>query len=247
MSSSTYKLLPKTAIIIGATSGIGEALAEQLSQAGYTLGLTGRRVEKLNGLKSTSPSPVFIQQMDVSNFNEAEGAFHTLVKQIGHVDLVIINAGINHINKNLKKELEIETIGTNCSGFVTIATTAFNYFKANGGGHLVGMSSIAKHRGNPVGQAYSSSKAFVSNYLEGLHIKAFKEDLKINVTDIRPGFVDTAMAKGDGIFWCASPQKAAQQIIKAINKQNRYAYITKRRRLIGILLKILPFALYKRL
>ena len=72
-------------------------------------------------------------------------------------------------------------------------------------------------------------------------------NLPIAVTDIQPGFVDTAMAKGEGLFWVASPQKAALQIYETIRKRKKHAYITRRWRLIGWALKIMPDFIYHRL
>ena len=86
----------------------------------------------------------------------------------------------------------------------------------------------------------------MSNYLEGLRIKAFQEKLSITITDIKPGFVDTDMAKGEGKFWVATPQRAAEQIYSAIKKQKQHAYITHRWRLIGWALKLMPNWLYQR-
>ncbi len=87
----------------------------------------------------------------------------------------------------------------------------------------------------------------MSNYLEGLRNRAAKAGLPIVVTDIQPGFVDTQMAKGERLFWVAPPQKAAWQIYKAIQRNAKHCYITKRWRLIGWLLKVLPASLYAKL
>jgi short-subunit dehydrogenase len=120
-------------------------------------------------------------------------------------------------------------------------------FLAQGYGHLAGISSIAALRGSWEAPAYNASKAFASNYLEGMHAKAVKSGKPIYVTDIQPGFVDTAMAQGEGLFWIASPQKAANQILEAIRKRKRHAYITRRWRLIGWILKLLPDFIYTKL
>ena len=67
------------------------------------------------------------------------------------------------------------------------------------------------------------------------------------VTDIKPGFVDTKMAKGNGRFWVAPLSKATDQIINAIDRKKRVAYVTKRWWLIAQLMKLIPYALYKRI
>ncbi|MCK4462930.1 MAG: SDR family NAD(P)-dependent oxidoreductase, partial [Candidatus Omnitrophica bacterium] len=174
-------------------------------------------------------------------------SFEKLINEMGNLDILIINAGIGHINPSLDWLMEKETIDTNISGFTALATAGMRYFIKKGAGHLVGISSIASIRGSDTAPAYSASKAFMSNYLEGLNRKVAKEKLPITITDIQPGFVDTAIVKGDKIFWMVSPKKAAKQIYNAINEKKRIAYITKRWILIAWLLKILPGYLYRKL
>jgi short-subunit dehydrogenase len=141
---------------------------------------------------------------------------------------------------------EQHTLDVNVYGFCALAGLAYNYFAEQGHGHLVGISSIGALRGNPVAPAYNASKAFMSNYLEGLRKKAFKDKIQITITDIKPGFVDTDMAKGEGKFWVASPRSAAEQIFAAIRNKKAHAYITRRWCLIGWLLKLMPNWLYQK-
>ena len=99
-------------------------------------------------------------------------------------------------------------------------------------------------RGNGISPAYNASKAYQINYLEGIRQKVTKLRLPIFVTDVRPGFVDTDMAKGDGLFWVAPVEKAGKQIFHAIQKKKRIVYVTKRWKLIAQILKIIPSSLY---
>ena len=87
-------------------------------------------------------------------------------------------------------------------------------------------------------RAYNASKAFVSNYLDGLRQKVRRLQLPIAVTDVRPGFVATAMAQGQGLFWVASPEKAARQIAAAIRLRKKRVYVTRRWALIAALLRL---------
>jgi len=128
-----------------------------------------------------------------------------------------------------------------------MCNVAFEYFREKGAGHIVGISSLSAIRGSGEGPAYNASKAFASNYLEGLRQNAVKQKLPLTVTDIQCGLVDTAMAKGEGLFWVAPPAKAAGQILDAIRKKKDHAYITKRWRIIALLLKALPGWLYCRI
>jgi short-subunit dehydrogenase len=122
-----------------------------------------------------------------------------------------------------------------------------NYFKKQGHGHLVNISSVAGIRGNGLAPSYNASKAYQINYLEGLRLNAYKSKSTIYVTDVRPGFVDTEMAKGDGLFWVSPVEKAAEQIYTAIKQKKNTAYISKRWKLIGYLLKIIPYSILKKL
>ena len=234
----------KNAIIIGASSGIGRELAKILSQNGYNLGLTGRRQDLLISLQKELSTQSFVKQIDVSQESEAMKLLNELLEEMSGTDLIVINAGIGFINPNLNWKEEKETIDVNISGFTAMANVAVEFFSKKGSGHIVGISSIAALRGNGKAPAYSASKAFMSNYLEGLRQKFGKLGSPIAVTDIQPGFVDTEMAKGEGKFWVAPPEKAARQIYEAIRKKKKHAYITKRWRIIAWVLKILPDRLY---
>ncbi|MFH1966047.1 MAG: SDR family NAD(P)-dependent oxidoreductase [Acidobacteriota bacterium] len=236
----------RKAIIIGATSGIGRALAQVLSANGYVVGITGRRLHLLEQLKDELPNQTYIRSMDVSQ-ESAVGALQMLIDEMQGVDLVVLNAATGSIDMELLWEKEKITIETNVLGFAAAANVAFHHFQHRGSGHLVGISSVAGIRGGGGAPAYSASKAFVSNYLQGLRYISEKRKLNITVTDIQPGFVDTAMAQGDHVFWSALTQKAAAQIYRAIRKKKKHTYITKRWRIIAWALKVMPDGFYNKL
>jgi len=102
----------------------------------------------------------------------------------------------------------------------------------------VAISSVAGIRGSRQAPSYNATKSYQINYLEGLRQKSIKSKKPIFVTDIRPGLVDTDMAKGDGLFWVMSVEKVTKQIFKAIKNKSKVAYVTKRWGLIGRLLKL---------
>jgi len=184
--------------------------------------------------------------MDVQDFSTLEPICNELVSQMGGLDLLIISAGIGEENKNLNFDVENSVIKTNIQGFTCIADWSVRYFKEQGYGHLVNISSIAGIRGNGISPSYNATKAYQINYLEGLRINVKEYTPSITITDVRPGFVDTAMAKGEGLFWVAPVQKAAEQIFEAIKQKKKVVYITKRWRLIALLLRIIPFSILKR-
>jgi short-subunit dehydrogenase len=237
----------KKAIVIGASSGIGRELSKILAGNGYAVGIMARRTHLLDELRSGMGSDVFVERIDVSDPDAAKDSLTRLIGNMGGVDLVVISSGTGHLNAELDWALENDAIKTNVTGFAAIANVAIKHFMEKGTGHLVGISSIAALRGGRESPAYNASKAFESNYLEGLRQKVRKLGLPIAITDIKPGFVKTAMAKGDGIFWAADADRAANQIYDAIKRRKPGAYITRRWRLVAWLIKLLPAFIYERL
>lgn len=236
----------KKAIVVGASSGIGKAIAQRLALEGYEVGLMSRRISLLEDLQKEINVKSFIQFVDVTCDIEAKKAFESLVQKMGRVDLVVVNAGVFHENTAFKWEKEKSTIEVNVLGFAAMAHSAMEYFLTQGHGHLVGISSISAIRGEGSTPSYNASKAFVSNFLEGLRLKGFKAKKNIWVTDIQPGWVETDMTKGCETFWMASAEKAARQIYDAIKTRRARAYITHRWRLYAWLLKLSPNWFYQR-
>ncbi|TAL39336.1 MAG: SDR family NAD(P)-dependent oxidoreductase [Spirochaetes bacterium] len=230
----------KRAIVIGASSGIGRELAMRLSRDGWVVGLAARRRTMLEDIQRELPLSSFVQVMDIARDDEVEDAFNDLTARIGGADLVVISAGTGYLNPELDWEKERATIEVNIKGFAAVANAAMKHFLARGAGHLAGISSVAGVRGNGTAPAYSASKAFVSNYLEGLRCAAKKSGADITVTDIVPGYVDTEMAKGEGLFWVASPETAARQIVRALIRKKPRVYVTRRWALVAMVLRHLP-------
>lgn len=236
----------KKIIIIGASSGIGREIACRYVEKRNKVGITGRRENLLNELKEKFPAQIFISAFDVMG-NENQEKIHQLIEEIGGLDILIYNSGYGDPSKELNFEIESTTTKTNVNGCVEIVSYAFNFFVAQGYGQIAITSSVASVRGNSWAPAYSASKAFMSNYAEGLNIKAKRLKKKIIVTDIRPGFINTKMAKGSGRFWIVPKEKAADQIIHAIAKKKRIAYVSRRWWLVAQIMKILPYSIYRRI
>ena len=237
----------KKAIIIGATSGIGKALAKTLINDNYKVGITGRRTELLNELKAENTEKYYIQTLDVADTEKAIEAIEKLVEELGGLDLLIISSGTGDINKTLDFQIEKRTIDVNVTGFTSIADWTFNFFEKQKYGHLVVISSVAGLRGEWQAPSYNATKAYQINYAEALRKKAKKVKSQIFVTDIRPGFVNTDMAKGEGLFWVANVDKAVKQIYSAIRQKKRVAYITKRWCFVAMILKRLPNFIYDKM
>lgn len=235
----------KKAIIIGASSGIGEALARLLSKKGYHVGLAARRQERLERIaRELTHSKIAV--LNVDDVEKAQQQLVNFIDEFKQVNLFVICAGVGFENPDLAWEAEFKTISTNVVGFAAMANTICLHLQSQGKGTLAAISSISALRGHRTAPAYGASKAFMSNYLEGLRHSFAKRNLPVSVLDIQPGFVDTAMAKGDNLFWVAPPEKAAKQIYKAILKRKRHVYVTKRWRLFAWIIKIMPAWMYHR-
>lgn len=237
----------KKAIIIGATSGIGRGLAQLLVDNNYKVGLTGRRTELLNELKNENPDSFFINSFDVTDTKTAREKLEELTTELGGLDLLIISSGTGDLNDDLDFEIEKRTINTNVLGFTCVADWVFNYFEKQKFGHLVAISSVGGLRGSRQAPSYSATKAYQINYLEGLRQKATNLKYPIFVTDVRPGFVATAMAKSKLLFWVATVDNATRQIFEAINKKKKVVYVTKRWAFVAFILKRIPRQIYDRL
>ena len=232
----------KKILIIGGSSGLGRQLATVYARDGHTVAVLARRGQLLNELKNEYPS-IIIQQADVADASIGQ-VVGQLIGAMKGLDILILSASVIHINNELTPAPEEETISVNVVGYTRIINTAWSYLKSAGGGQIVGITSIAAARGNKWAPAYHASKAFQSVYLESLRIKAKHEKNNIRITELIPGYMDTAMAKGDRKFWVSSVEKAARQSYKAIQLNKKRAFITKRWWLIYHVQRLLPIFIY---
>jgi short-subunit dehydrogenase len=235
-----------TAVIVGASSGIGEAVARVLAGKGWRLALLARRLDRLEAIAAELGADTIVRRIDVAD-RACGVVLRELVADLGGADLVVISAGTGHLNRNLEAAPDADTVAVNVFGFMSVAQEAMRHFLASGRGHLVGISSVAALRGSGEATAYAASKAFQSTYLDGLRELARSRRLPITVTEVQPGFVDTAMMKTDRPLpfivrkmLVASPAGAAAQIVRAIRNQRKHAYITRRYAVIAFLLRRLP-------
>jgi len=238
--------MDKKAIIVGASSGIGKALALVLAQQGYKVGITGRRGEMLEEIKGLNPNAIIPMEADATH-PEAEKELDGLVTALGGLDLFVISAGMGMPNKTLDYSIENATNQLNVVAFTKMVNWGVHFFENQGHGHLANISSVASRRGGRLTPSYNASKAYQSNNFEGVRQRFYKLKLPIHTTDLRPGFVDTAMAQGSGIFWMAPKEKAAKQIYNAIKGKKPVVYITKRWALIAFIFSNMPKWMHKRL
>ena len=234
-------------VFIGATSGIGKALFEKYANEDNRIGIIGRRAHLLDELHQNYPSKTIPAKADITKLEEIEQAINALHKEMEYIDLAIVCSGTGDINATLEYSIERPAIDTNIVGWTFVIDMLYHILEQQGHGHLVAITSAGGLRGEATAPAYSATKAYQINYVEALRKKAFKNGGHIIVTDIRPGLVDTAMAKGEGLFWVMPVEKVANQIITAIRKKKSKVYVTRRWHILAILNKYLPYCLYKRM
>ena len=187
-----YKM-QKSILITGASSGIGRALAFEFSRRGYALGLSARRLELLESLRDElgRETQVAIAKLDVADLERVPEVLHKIADQLGGVQIVIANAGVGE--RSYPGEgtfhLDSKVIEINVLGAMATIDAGTEILKKEGGGQIVGISSVAGFRGLSTTPAYSASKAALSTYMEG--IRNNLKQHKIAVTVLNPGFIDT--------------------------------------------------------
>lgn len=236
----------KRIVIVGASSGIGYALARKCLAAGWTVGAAGRRIEALEALQRSAPEQVVIEAFDVTD-DEAPRHLESLVERLGGMDIYFHAAGIGRQNTALAPEIELRTARTNVEGFIRMTTAAFGYFRSRGGGHIAVISSIAGTKGLGSAPAYSATKRFQSTYLDALAQLAHMARIRIRMTDIRPGFVDTPLLQCGPYPMLMRPERVAESIFRALCRGRRRLVIDGRYRTLVFLWRLVPEWLWERL
>ena len=237
----------KKAIIMGASSGIGREVALLLLADGWHLGLSARRQEPLLEIKTLAPERVEVMAIDVTQ-PDAGDLLLTLIQRMDGIDLYFHASGIGHQNRTLDSDIEMRTMDTNAIGFTRMIGTAYRYFAERGEGHIVAITSIAGTKGLGPAPAYSATKALQSTYLQALEQQAHQRGLPIRITDIRPGFVDTALLRGDFHYpMLMRPESVARDIVRSIHHRHHIRIIDLRYRLLTFFWRLVPNWLWRRM
>lgn len=219
----------KVIFLTGASSGIGEALALELAARGAILGILARRSDLLNGIKHECErlgGKTLTYVCDVTRPSDVRAAAENLRAEFGHIDILIANAGVggnDEETRSLAPTAVKRVIDTNLLGAVNAVHAVLPEMLERGGGHLVGISSLAGSRGLPRSAAYSASKAGLNAYLESVRLDV--QDKGVAVTIVQPGFIKTPLTAGraNKMPFIMELEDAIPLIIKAIEKKKKFA------------------------
>ena len=258
--------MKKRAIVMGATSGIGQEVARLLAANGYEVGIAGRREERLVQMAQATPGIVTHRQIDVTK-EDAPTELYKLIEELGGMDLYFHSSGIGWENVALDADKELKTVETNGVGFVRMVSAAYNWFaeqradeakqRAEGYEQRAGdkerkariacITSIARTRGLGAAPAYSATKRMQAHYLECLSQQARMRHLNIGITDIRPGFVATDLIAGSHFPLQLKTEDVARTIVRAIERGSEVVTIDWRYRLLVAAWQLIPRWLWVRL
>lgn len=234
----------KKAIVIGAASGIGRELAKQLIARGYLVGLFDKKCDLLAEFQKEAGGISFVKCADLLDPLRAMRLLEELVQEMGGLDLLVISAAITPpLDSGFDWEKESGTFKVNVEGFAAMANVGLRYFLKQGAGHLVGFSSVQAVRGNPFIPAYSASKAFVSNYLEGLRFYLRVLKSPVTITEVQAGYIQTDMLSllpAKGLFWVVPVDRAAEIVMRAIEKKRAFVCVSRRWSLVAFFLRHMP-------
>ena len=237
----------RSALITGASSGIGAALAKRLASQGTQVVLVARREDALREQVeaiTAAGGEARYEVLDVSDPERTEARVRELDGELG-LELVIANAGVGGSVWSGKLEwAKVSTIvAVNIGGAVSTLTGALPGMLERGHGHLVGVSSIAGYRGLPRSAAYCASKAFLSTFLESMRVDL--HNTGVSITDVRPGFVETEMTANMGkLPFLVEVEDAAKIITKAIARKRGVVSFPAPLALAGHMLPSIPRVVY---
>lgn len=241
------------ALVVGASSGIGEALARRLAADGALVAMVARRGDELDriageindlcGEERAFPFPHDVRERDV-----VPHLFEEIPRTLGGLDLVVYAAGVMpevaFDEYDVKKDALM--VEVNLLGAMAWLNPAARRFNRLGQGTIVGIGSIAGDRGRSGNPGYNTSKGALAIYLEALRNRVARRGVK--VVTIKPGFVETPMTHGKpGLFWLIKADRAAEIILRKARKGVVTAYVPARWRLVSWVISCIPSFIFRRL
>lgn len=231
------------AIITGASSGIGAAIARQLSRRGYALALLARRADLLQQLADELPNAMAIP-CDVTD----TAAVRDAVSRAGQIDVAIANAGVGVTGWAAKSVAEAEQMmRVNYFGMLYLFDAVIPQMIERRSGHFAGIASLAGLRGLPTAAGYSASKAAMQAFLEGARVELAK--FNIRVTTVNPGFIATAMTEKNEFKmpFLMTAERAATIIVDGTLRGKRVVEFPRPMSMLTRFARTIPSAVYDRI
>lgn len=239
-------------IVVGASSGIGVALARRLALEGRKVAMLARRESELHAMAqaiddATGRQCAFPFVHDTADGDSAEGLFARIEQELGEVDELHYVAGVMpdvaidefDLGKD-RLQVQVNTIG--CMAWCNAAARRFLPRRR---GCIVGISSVAQDRGRLGRPGYNASKAGMDTFLEGLRNRLWRHG--VQVTTIRPGFVATPMTAGLQLRGAIPADDAAARILRARDRRAAIAYVPWKWRPIMFVIRNIPSVLFRRM
>lgn len=239
----------RSAIVMGATSGIGYEVAKILARRGWSVGVAGRREEILAQMVHDTEGIIAYETIDVTTPQAVDG-LHRLIDKMGGMDMYFHSSGIGFHNTELDADKELRTIETNCLGMARLVGEAFRHFEQHPEteGQIAVISSVARTKGLGAAPAYSASKRFTSHYLESLcQLTSIKGIRNIRISDIRPGFVRTPLIEGSNFPMQLDVSKVANSIVEGLERHKPVITINWIYRLIVFFWRMVPRCVWTRM
>jgi short-subunit dehydrogenase len=223
----------QVAVVTGASSGIGRALALELAQHGCRVGLLARRRDALESLAREireSGGTAAVAAADVSHRDQTLAAIRQLARDLGPVDLLVANAGIGWSDAldPLSVERIEEMVRINLLGVVYSIEAVLPEMLSRGRGHIAAVSSIAAYKSFAGSAGYCATKAAVNSFLEGIRVQLHGSG--VAVTTICPGFVRTAMTAENAFYMpgLLDADEAARRMVRALSRRRKVINVPRR-------------------
>ena len=241
------------AIVVGASSGIGAEIAQQLAAGGASVALLGRREDGLRkvagAIAARGAGRALVVTHDVTHYDTVPALFERLVGELGGLDLIVYAAGTMYVPEESTYDFarDREMIEVNVLGAMAWTNPAAAYFESRRAGTIVGISSIAGERGRRTMPGYTTSKATLTAWLEALRNRVSRYG--VNVVTVKPGFVDTALTQHLTKKPMMIPAARAAELILATARRggSPSAFIPGQWGLVALVVRNLPSFVFRRL
>ncbi|HTR96505.1 MAG TPA: SDR family NAD(P)-dependent oxidoreductase [Candidatus Acidoferrales bacterium] len=241
------------AIVVGASSGIGAAIARELAASGAAVALLGRRADELERvaapLRASARAPIVTVVHDVTAVDTVPALFERLVGELGGLDLLVYAAGQQVMAEEGVWDFarDLTMLDVNAAGAIVWTSVAAARFEARRAGTILGLSSIAGERGRRTMPGYTTSKAALTTWLEALRNRVSRSG--VNVVTIKPGYVDTALTRDLAFkpMMISAGRAAAIALATARRGGSPSAFVPARWWLVAMMLRHLPSRVFRRL